>query len=283
MASLEAGRRFVLTEARLIDRYALAAELDGGSPEAVLRALAAYQNPDGGFGHALEPDTRTPTSQPLYVEMALGYMAEAGALDRDMAARACDFLASVATPQGGVPILLPGFRDHPHAAHWSDGPGPPGINPNGGIAGRLRQLGVAHSFLERLEAFCWRAVEQAQDAHAASEALIFLEHAPDRVRADPIAERLVRELPQTPLFKPDPASPGYGLDALYFAPAPDAFCARWLEPALIGRALEHLEAQQQADGGWPSSWTPPEAAAVSEWRGIVTVRALRLLRAYGRL
>ena len=283
MASLEAGRRFVHIEARLIDRLALAAAFDGGPSEAVLRALAAYQNPDGGFGHSLEPDTRTPASQPLYVEMALGYMAEAKAVDRDMAGRACDFLASVATPQGGVPILLAGFLDHAHAAHWSDGPGPPDINPNGGIAGRLRQLGIAHPFLEPLEAFCWRAVEEARDAHAVSEALIFLEHAPDPARADPIAERLVRGLPGTPLFKPDPAAPGYGLDALVFAPAPEAFCARWLEPALIGRALEHLEAQQQADGGWPISWTPPGAAAVSEWRGIVTVKALRVLRAYGRL
>jgi hypothetical protein len=48
------------------------------------------------------------------------------------------------------------------------------------------------------------------------------------------------------------------------------------------REKDHLEAQQQSDG-WPIDWTPPGAAAVSEWRGITTVKAVRTLRAYGRL
>jgi hypothetical protein len=44
-----------------------------------------------------------------------------------------------------------------------------------------------------------------------------------------------------------------------------------------------LAAQQQDDGGWPvrrRAW-PPGSAAV--WRAIVTVEALRTLRAYGRI
>lgn len=283
MASLEAGRRFIHREARLIDRRAYAVALEDGPPEAVARALAAYQNADGGFGHAIEPDTRTAASQPLYVETALAYMADFGAPDRAMARRACDFLAAVATPEGGVPILLPSYRDDAYAAHWEDGPGRPGVNPNGGLWGLLRKLGVDHPLLEPLEAFCWSALDRLEGAHDVSEALIFLEHARDRGRADAIAERLISALPSTPLFKADPAAAGYGLDALFFAPRPDSFCARWLEPTMIRRALEHLETQQQPDGGWPISWTPPSAAAVSEWRGIVSLRALRTLRAWGRI
>jgi hypothetical protein len=97
MANLATARRFVDREARLVDRLAFAVILDSASSEPILRALGACQNADGGFGHALEPDTRTASSQPLYFEIALAYMADAGAVEHAMVLRACDWLTSVLT------------------------------------------------------------------------------------------------------------------------------------------------------------------------------------------
>ena len=37
---------------------------EDGPAEPVIEALRGYRNPDGGFGHALEPDVRCPSSQP---------------------------------------------------------------------------------------------------------------------------------------------------------------------------------------------------------------------------
>jgi hypothetical protein len=88
-----------------------------------------------------------------------------------------------------------------------------------------------------------------------SEALHFLPHARDRDRAERMAAKLVHALPTTRMFKVDPTAPGYGLDTLFYAPTPDAFAATWLDRKLIGTALNHLESQQQPDGGWPISWT----------------------------
>lgn len=42
-----------------------------GSPNYVVDALRLYQNADGGFGNALEPDIRCPDSQPVPVQYAL--------------------------------------------------------------------------------------------------------------------------------------------------------------------------------------------------------------------
>src|SRR5918996_3745272 len=61
---LEAAERFILANARLLDRHRLACLLHGAPAEPVVAALGAYRNADGGFGHALEPDIRAPTSEP---------------------------------------------------------------------------------------------------------------------------------------------------------------------------------------------------------------------------
>jgi hypothetical protein len=47
--------------------------------------------------------------------------------------------------------------------------------------------------------------------------------------------------------------------------------------------LDRLQRDQQADGGWALTWEPPGAAAALEYRGVETVRALRVLAAYDRL
>src|SRR5205807_10404032 len=95
---------------------------EGAAPDGVVDTLRGYQNADGGFGHGLEPDKRCPFSQPIDVEMALDAfaVAGAGAVEPSMVTRACDFLASVATPEGAVPLAFASIEDYPPAAHWSD-------------------------------------------------------------------------------------------------------------------------------------------------------------------
>ena len=67
--------------------------------------------------------------------------------------------------------------------------------------------------------------------------------------------------------------------------APQA-TSRWralFTGAQIDAHLDRLQKNQQDDGGWPITWDPPSEAARCEWRGIVTLGALRTLTSYGRL
>jgi hypothetical protein len=76
---------------------------------------------------------------------------------------------------------------------------------------------------------------------------------------------------------------GGGLDdefvnVLDFAPHPATPARRLFDDADVGRALDRLEGEQQADGGWPCAWAAYSPIATLEWRGWLTVHAVSMLR-----
>ena len=52
---------------------------------------------------------------------------------------------------------------------------------------------------------------------------------------------------------------------------------------VVGTHLDALIGKQQEDGGWPIAWPAVSPACELEYRGVVTLKALKTLRAYGRL
>jgi hypothetical protein len=281
-----AGRTFIEREGRLIERRLASTLFDAADPSGVVDAVRAYRNPDGGFGHGLEPDKRCPASLPIDVECALDILlllpgnAEIDALVRD----ACDWLASIATPNGAVPLSFPVMEAYPRAEHWSDWTYAPGLNPTAGLAGRLHHLGIAHPWLDRATAWTWDRLDDGfdEDAHALTEVLQFLAHVPDRDRAETASAPVATWLSTAEWFRSDPNDPGYGMTPLHLAPTPDSRW-RWLfDDAAIEGHLDRLVRDQQPDGGWTITWEPPGTASTLEWRGIETLRALRTLHAYGR-
>jgi hypothetical protein len=284
-----AGDRFLLNEARLLERRLFATCFLGQPAAGVVDALRGYQNEDGGFGHALEPDTRCPASLPIYVETAFEALAAAGTVDQNLVLRACDFLARAAEQAGAggaVPLAFPVIESFPRAEHWTDWTYVPGLNPTAGLVGLLYQLGVDHPWRSAGTAYCWQQLESGglpDDAHALKEVLVFLDHVPDRSRADQHAAALASDLARVPLFHLDPDADGYGLSPLSIAPLASSRWRALFADAQIAAHLDRLMKDQQADGGWPITWEPPSQAAVSEWRGVVTLGALRTLTSYGRL
>jgi hypothetical protein len=283
--SFAAARDFVYGNARLLERRLFATLFEGAPPEGVVDALRGYQNPDGGFGHAIEPDKRAPGSQPLDVQIALEALDAAGAEEPEMVRRACDFLATVADDRGAVPMVLPSIEGYAMASHWENQDYVPELNPTVAIVGYLYALGVEHPWRERAAAYCRAELEgePSDDAHAIRAALVFLEHAPHGDRAERLGAKLVDGLSKARWFRDDPADTGYGLTPLHIAPTPESrWRAAFTDDQIAGH-LQRLQAEQEADGGWPLSWEPPTEAAVLEWRGHETVRIVRVLTAYGAM
>ena len=277
------GRDFIYRDGRLLERRLFACLFEGG-PAAVVDCLRGYRNADGGFGHALEPDKRAPESQPLDVHIALETLDAAGDVDAELASGACDFLDSVADERGAVPVVLPSIAGYPRADHWQDGRFPPGPSPAVGIVGLLYKHNIEHPWRERVNDYCWRVIEDdpPDDAHALRECFAFVEHAPDRARAEAAAKRLAEALRRARWFNADADFDGYGLTPLHFATTPDSRWRGLFSDEQIDAHLQRLANDQEDDGGWPLTWQPPSEAARLEWRAIETLRALGILTAYGR-
>lgn len=284
-----AGSNFLLSQARLLEQRLFATCFLDAPAAGVIAALRGYRNDDGGFGHGLEPDKRCPASLPLDVETAFKALVAADTLDRAMVLQACDFLARTAAEAGAggaVPLAFPVIEAFPHAEHLSDWTYEPGLNPTAGLVGLLYQLGVEHPWMAQGAAYCWEALEggdSAGDAHVLSEVLIFLEHVPERARAAEHAAALAAQLPAVRLLHLDPETPGYGLSPLQLARTASSPWGAMFTDAQIKGHLDHLERDQESDGGWPISWDPPSEASALEWRGIITLEALRTLSSYGRI
>ena len=284
-----AGDRFLLNQARLLERRLFATVFLGQSGVHVVDALRGYQNDDGGFGHALEPDTRCPASLPIDVETAFQAMATAGAADEIMITRACDFLAATAkrvSAGGAVPPAFDVIEQFPRAAHWTDWTYAPALNPTAGLAGLLYKLGFDHPWRAQATEYCWTqlAVDgSVGDAHTLSEVMIFLAHVPDRDRADLEARKIAERFAEIAMFHLDPEAEGYGLTPLSLAPEAGSRWRSLFTDSMISSHLDRLLKNQEDDGGWPINWEAPSEAAALEWRGIVTLQALRTLVSYGRI
>lgn len=278
-ASFERGREFVYSTARVLEQRLFETVFDSAPATGVVDALRAYRNDDGGFGHGLEPDTRAPESQPVDVWFALDTLVAAGTRADELVLAACEWLATLGVP---VPIMLPSIRGYPQAEHWREtAEFPPSLFGTIGPTAALHALRFEHAWRDAATEWCLGelARDPLDDAHTISWALQLFEH----VGGDDLVDRVVAALPNARYFLADPDDPSYGLTPLEFAPSPESRWRPLFDDELVDAHLDRLEAKQLGDGGWDVTWVPPSEAARLEWRGILTVKNLRVLSAYGRL
>jgi len=281
----DAAAGFMAGHARVLDRRVFQRLFQGGAPGPVRNAVAAHRNEDGGFGHALEPDLRTSASQPAAVEMALRIMDAADAWDEHLVRDSIDWLASVAPAEGGATFVLPTMSQGPHAPWWAPAEGnPASLIQTGQIAGVLYARGFTHPWLPRATELMWRGIDQLTEPNAYEMfgVLEFLQHVPDRARAEDALKRIGPLLLDSGVVALDPGAEGETHSPLSFAPMPDSIARALFDDVTIEAHLNHLAGAQLDDGGWMFNWPAWSPAAKADWRGFLTVDALRVLRANGR-
>jgi hypothetical protein len=283
---MNAAHTFLANTARVLDQRRFDRLYHDGPVVPVRDAVAAYRNSDGGFGHGLEPDLRCPASQPAAAELALRILHEAEAWDAELVSSACDWLAANSPDEGGAAFVLPGADTGPHAPWWVVEDGlPASLIGTGMIAGTLHARSFSHPWLDRATSLMWSRIDGLTQAsgYEMFGVLRFLDHVPDRPRAEAAAAKVGQLLFDCNLVALDPEAGGEVHGPLDFAPAPDSVARRLFEPAVIDAHLDHLAAGQLDDGGWMFNWMDWSPGATADWRGFLTVDAIRVLRANGRL
>ncbi len=283
--------------ARLLDRRRLALLLGTGSPEAVLAALAAYRNPDGGYGWGLEPDLRSASSQPGAALHAFEVFEDIAPATDPAAVALCDWLDSVSLPDGGVPFALPVPDPAGTAAWWAGAPQDVSSLQITAIvatvahrAARHDPAIAAHPWLARATAYCLGAAGEAAEAVEPPHALVlafalrFLDAVHDTVpEAAGIIEGLRRFVPADGVIPVQGGTPDEAIRPLDIAPEPGRPVRALFSWDSIDAELRRLAAGQQADGGWRVEYAEFSPAGALEWRGHATVRALQVLQANGLL
>ncbi|MFG2575595.1 hypothetical protein [Streptomyces sp. NPDC048481] len=290
------AEHFVWLTARVLEQRIFAHDFLHGAADPVETALDAYRNEDGGYGHALEPDLRGPVSQPLHTARALRVLDSIGRLNGRRVERVCGYLTSVSTRDGALPAIHPSQRGYPAAPFIPIVDDPPSeLLSTGPVVGLLHRNEVWHAWLFRATDFCWQAVDSLERSHPyeVQAAVAFLDSAPDRPRAEAAADRLGRLVRDERLVALDPdrldlypVAPGYAPGEHHFpydfARTPQSLARAWFTDEEMARSLDHLADAQQKDGGWPVRWRRWAPGTALEARPMVTIEALRTLRAYGR-
>jgi hypothetical protein len=198
---LTAARSFMASHARVLDRRRFELLFEGADAEPALAALRAYRNPDGGYGHGLEPDLRAPESQPAAGLHAFEVFADVAPLTAPDAVELCDWLEAIALPDGGLPFALPIEDPSGCAPFWAHAdPQAFSLQITAIVAANANRVAAhdpavaAHPWLARATSRCLAAIEALEAAPAAYElafAVRLLDSVHDR---DAAAHRLLARL-----------------------------------------------------------------------------------------
>ncbi|MCW2947404.1 MAG: hypothetical protein JWR24_4121 [Actinoallomurus sp.] len=282
---------FMTTHARIVDRRRFDLITGRGRADDVLSALVAYRNDDGGFGWGLEPDLRSPESQPVGALHAFEVFEEVGPDAGEPAAQLCDWLASITLPDGGLPFAVP-VTDSTGSAPWwlQADPSQSSLHLTAAIADIAHRAARHdptvrhHEWLGRATDYCWQQIVELDGPLNTLQlryVLWFLDAIHDvRPGAPAELERLGKLIPDNATLAVEGGIEGEALHPLDFSPRPDQPLRGLLVPDTINPDLNRLAAQQQDDGGWIVDFASQSVAGALEWRGYATVRAVKTLLAH---
>jgi hypothetical protein len=291
---INAATAFMAAHARVLDRRRCDALLGRDDPARVVDALEAYCNADGGYGWGLEPDLRSPESQPGGALHAFEALADAAPARSARVAALCDWLERNSLPDGGLPFALPMRIPEGSAPFWVEADHErSSLQITAIVAAAAHRVAAhdpavaEHPWPAAATSYCIRAVEALDDAPFPM-ALAFAAQLLDAAgRADPQAadalERLRPFVPADGLLRVPGGAEDECMRALDFAPFAGGPARSLLSREAVEADLERLRDGQQADGGWTVDYASYSPAARLEWRGHATVRALVILRQNGML
>ena len=301
-------RAWVYRNARQLELALWQYEFEGGSREAVLDAMAIYQNEDGGFGSAMEPDSWNPASTPYTTTFAMLFLKKIGFADANhpIVSGILRYLDSGAYfSDNGWEWSIPSNNDYAHAPWWHfEGAD---STTEFGLSARIasfvlevsekdssvynRAIDAARKVIERLRVSteCDASGGNVKGTCALLETLHKLDLL-DELDAKFLPEA-VQKMFKDAIVADSSKWEEYGGRPLDYIEAPDSIYYKEFESA-VQEELDYLVNSRHCGGVWGITWSwygndekYPKQFAISEnwWKSFRAIEIMGYLRSYGRL
>ena len=301
-------RRWMVRNARPLDMTRWQYHFENGNKEAVLSALSAYQNEDGGFGHALEADSWNPNSSPYTTHIAINIFEEIRFRDRnhEIIKKILKYLDSTPDFNGEYwPAIIASNHDYPHAPWWTDGTYDWGYTPTALLAGFIlfyankdesinrKAKNIVKTAINKYlygtmqDGKPYHSVKREAEIHGFEKMLAFLEEM-DGGQAYPIAEikSILRQ--QAAAFTEKDASKWnqYCWKPSNFIKSPDSIFYPGNEKA-IDTELDYILNKRNAEGIWDITWSwgaydKEFTLSQNWWKANIIIENIQMLKKFGR-
>ncbi|HMB25000.1 MAG TPA: hypothetical protein VKP08_19290 [Anaerolineales bacterium] len=302
-------RRWMYRNARPLDLARWQYHFEGESQEAVLAALSAYQNEDGGFGNAIEADSWNPDSSPYSTSVAIHILEEIKFRDRDheIIRNILKYLESTPDFNGEYWAAVIGSnQNYPHAPWWADNTYDWGYTPTAHLAGFIlfyaseneeiyeKAKRIAETAINKYlfgimpNGEAYHNVRREAEIQGLTKMLTFMEEAEVGIECNSSEmKRVLNEQAQTFIEKDDSKWSQYCWKPSVFVKSPDSLFYPGNEKA-IETELDYILNQRNAEGVWDINWTwgaYEKEFSISQnwWKANIIIEHLRLLRNFGRL
>lgn len=302
--AFDRARQFLKTRARPLDWALFEYRFEDGPAEQVIEELARFQNDDGGFGHALEPDMRTPSSSALATGIGLRILKELqGRADHSLVSRAVQFLLNTFDEQTKVwRVVPPDANSFPHAPWWHNEDGSLArtfddflIIPRAELVGLLHHFSpfVPADWLNDVTEHTVTAIEIIENlgTGGGDDLKYALSLAETEELSPHFRERVlkrIRAVVPTVVSRDPQQWTSYCLTPLKLVESPQSAVVDLLANE-VQVNLDYLIEHQTDEGTWEPTWTwgdfYPEVwkQAKFEWRSELTLHTLTTLRTFGRI
>ncbi len=297
------ARGFIYRNARPVDLARWRYHFEGGAREDVLTALAAFQNADGGFGHALEADSFNPNSCPIQTWNACEILREIGFEDGSHPIiqgilRYLDSGADFSEQHNRWLNTVKSNNDYPHAIWWnySEKEEAPSYNPTAYLAGFILRFAEKGSGLYKKaeeiakQAYGWfRENVPHGDNHDAACFIRLYEYLSEAnvqlLNMDEFAEKLREEVGANICRETERWKTEYVCKpSLFISDRNSMFYAG--NEALIEEECALIAESQLDDGSYPVPWQwyneyMEFPLAENWWKSVQLIEKLRFFREFG--
>ncbi len=294
--AFEQAGAFLRSEARPLEVVRFESIFYGSDISKVLRELAKFQNADGGFGHALEPDLRTPESSVLCTSIAFQIMRDHEvSRDHEMIRKAVVYLAGTLNQSELHWRIIPKSAETAAHAPWWKQEGREqeyrafSLNPTAEILGIMIDY-AEPDYVDEM----WKRILDVLGSAKSIEMhdlicclrLLETKNLSEEKRSE-LHQQLFRLISSSVSLDPEEWG-GYCLRPLQVASSAGSPFLHGMEKA-VSKNLDYELKSQQADGAWHPTWSwgdnYPDSweFAKKEWSGILTLEKLKVLKSFGRI